>query len=189
MVNGIAISARGSGVIGRLPGDLGRAPGKAPSEKACFARLRPHSGHESCSSSRCVNDQERSPKSPFPLRCQDLPANAGTVDHVCQSTANPRSTSVSRNASRTPYSAQRRHRMKTEFHVAYRSCVSRQGQPARSTWSMPLRKRLLSTVDRPKRPRWGCDSRHVSAHSACQRPPRPITALQKAALEANLSKP
>jgi hypothetical protein len=55
--------------------------------------------------------------------------------------------------------------------LAVASCMSRQGQPTRSTWSMPLRKRRLSPAGRATRPRSG--ERPINSHSASDKSPRP----------------
>ncbi|OAF07550.1 hypothetical protein AYJ54_17685, partial [Bradyrhizobium centrolobii] len=75
---------------------------------------------------------------------------------ACSSSAGgPRLAKVSNAASQTPDLLQRVKRMKTEFHLPYRSGMSRHGTPVRRTHRMPLTVRRLSRIGGPRSPRSG----------------------------------
>jgi hypothetical protein len=71
------------------------------------------------------------------------------------SAGGPRLASVSNAASHTPSLLQRVKRTKNEFQLPYRSGISRQGAPVRSTQRMPLTVRRLSAMAGPRSPRFG----------------------------------
>src|SRR5262249_41696491 len=101
------------------------------------------------------------------------------------SAGGPRLASVSNTASHTPSLLQRVKRTKTEFQLPYRSGISRQGAPVRSTQRMPLTVRRLSAMAGPRSPRFGSKGSRIR-HSESVRSPRLNAAsLRKAALNQN----
>src|SRR6516164_440167 len=94
------------------------------------------------------------------------------VSMACSlSAGGPRLASVSNAASHTPSLLQRVKRTKTEFQLPYRSGISRQGAPVRSTQRMPLTVRRLSTMAGPRSPRFGSNGSRMR-HSESVRSPR-----------------